>query len=45
MQGDTEKPLKTYEIKQEEGAILVNVEEELIYEFDSEDEDDDDFFK
>ena len=45
MQGETEKPLKTYEIKQEDGAILVKVKEELIYEFDGEEEDDDDFFK
>jgi len=45
MQGETEKPLKIYEVKQEDGAILVNVEEELTYEFDTEDADDDDFFK
>jgi len=44
MQGETERPLKTYEVKQEDSAILVNVEQELIYEFDAE-EDDDDFFK
>jgi toluene monooxygenase system ferredoxin subunit len=45
MQGETEKPLKTYEVKQEDGAVLVKVEEELLYEFDAEDTDDDDFFK
>jgi toluene monooxygenase system ferredoxin subunit len=45
MQGETEKPLKTYELKQEDGSILVNVEHELVYEFDSAAEDDDDFFK
>ena len=44
MQGETEKPLKTYEVKQEDSSILVNVEEELVYEFDA-DDDDDDFFK
>jgi toluene monooxygenase system ferredoxin subunit len=45
MQGETEKPLETYEVRQEDGAILVNFEEELTYEFDAEDADDDDFFK
>ena len=46
MQGDTEKPLKTYESKQENGAVLANIEGELTYDFDSEDGgDDDDFFK
>lgn len=45
MQGETERPLKTYEVKQEDGAILVKIEQELTYEFDTEDADDDDFFK
>jgi nitrite reductase/ring-hydroxylating ferredoxin subunit len=45
MQGETEKPLKTYDLKQENDVILVNIEEELSYEFDSEEGDDDDFFK
>jgi nitrite reductase/ring-hydroxylating ferredoxin subunit len=45
MQGETEKPLKTYELKQEDGAILVNVIEELTYDFDEGGDDDDDFFK
>jgi len=46
MKGETEKPLKTYEVKQENGTVFANIEEELTYEFDSEDvEDDDDFFK
>ena len=45
MQGETEKPLKTYELKQEDGAILVNVVEELTYDFDEAAGDDDDFFK
>lgn len=44
MQGETEKPLKAYETKEEHGIILVKVEEELTYEFDDEG-DDDDFFK
>lgn len=44
MQGETEKPLKTYDVKQENGSILVKVEQELVYEFDAED-DQDDFFK
>jgi len=45
MQGETEKPLKTYDVKEENGAILANIEGELTYEFEDEDEDDDDFFK
>lgn len=45
MQGETEKPLKTYEIREENGAILANVEDEMTYEFESEDDMDDDFFK
>ena len=45
LQGETEKPLKTYDIKEENGAILANIEEELTYEFESEEDDDDDFFK
>lgn len=46
LQGETEKPLKTYDVKQEGDAILVKVEEELKYEFDDEGvADDDDFFK
>lgn len=43
--GETEKPLKTYEMKEEDGAIFVNFEGELTYDFDSDDGDDDDFFK
>jgi toluene monooxygenase system ferredoxin subunit len=45
MQGETEKPLKIYETKQEDGAILVDIDGELTYEFESEDDMDDDFFK
>ena len=45
MQGETEKPLKTYDIKEENGAILRDIEGELTYEFEDEDETDDDFFK
>jgi len=43
-QGETDKPLKAYDLKHEDGSILVNIEEELVYEFDTEDADDD-FFK
>ena len=45
MQGETEKPLKTYETKQENGAILANIEGELTYDFETGDDMDDDFFK
>ena len=46
MQGETEKPLKTYEIKQEDGAVLANIEEELTLRIRRRGRrDDDDFFK
>lgn len=45
MQGETEKPLKFYETKEEGGAILVNIEGGLTYDFDDEGAEDDDFFK
>src|SRR6476620_12356893 len=45
MKGETGKPLKTYDVKQENGAILTNIEEELAYDFDEAEEEDDDFFK
>ena len=45
MKGETEKPLKVYDVKQEGGLILANIEEELAYEFDDAEEEDDDFFK
>lgn len=38
-------PLKTYDVKQENGLVLANIEEELTYEFEDADDDDDDFFK
>src|SRR3982074_2665632 len=31
--GETEKPLKTYEVKQEDGRLLALVDEELTYDF------------
>jgi toluene monooxygenase system ferredoxin subunit len=47
MEGETERPLKTYEVKQENGTLLANIEGELTYDFDDAagDSDDDDFFK
>lgn len=45
MKGETEKPLKTYDIKIEDGSILANIEEELTYKFEDVEEEDDDFFK
>jgi toluene monooxygenase system ferredoxin subunit len=43
MIGETEKPLKTYEIKEIDGSLFVDVVEELLYDFESEDDLDDDF--
>ena len=42
--GETEKPLKTYETKVDGDAVFVNVTEELVYDFESDDEFEDDFF-
>jgi nitrite reductase/ring-hydroxylating ferredoxin subunit len=44
MQGETERPLKTYDVKQEGGEILVFIDQELTYDFEEEDEMDDDAF-
>ena len=45
MLGETEKPLQSYETKEEDGKIFVFVEKELVYEFEDEgDQGDDDFF-
>ena len=42
--GETEKPLKTYELKQDDGRLLALIEGELTYDFEEEDDMDDDFF-
>lgn len=42
--GETEKPLKTYDLKEEDGRLLAHIAEELTYDFDEDDGDDDDFF-
>ncbi|MGA7490612.1 MAG: Rieske 2Fe-2S domain-containing protein [Xanthobacteraceae bacterium] len=45
MLGETERPLKTYEVKLENGDILAFIDKELVYEFeDADDVEDDDFF-
>ncbi len=45
-QGETEKPLKLYEVKEENGEVMAFVDGELLYDFDKEDDmDDDAFFK
>lgn len=45
-QGETEKPLKLYEVKEEDGELMAFVDGELLYDFDKEDDmDDDAFFK
>ncbi|MGA0534109.1 Rieske 2Fe-2S domain-containing protein [Hansschlegelia sp. KR7-227] len=42
--GETEKPLKTYETKEEGGKVLAQIDQELTYDFEDEDDMDDDFF-
>jgi toluene monooxygenase system ferredoxin subunit len=45
MEGPAEKPLKTYDLKQEDGSIFAFIEEELLYDFEEEEDDmGDDFF-
>jgi toluene monooxygenase system ferredoxin subunit len=43
-QGETERPLKTYELKEENGDLFAHIDEELTYEFGADDEMEDDFF-
>lgn len=44
-QGETEKDLQTYQVKQENGEILAFVDKEILYDFEQADDmDDDDFF-
>ena len=43
--GETEKPLETYETKVDDGALLANIDKEIVYAFEGADDDDDDFFK
>lgn len=45
MIGETEKPLETYDMKEENGDLYAFIEKELVYAFDSDGDDDDDFFK
>lgn len=44
LMGETEKELKTYEVKQDGNRLLAFVEQELIYDFDEDADDDEDFF-
>lgn len=44
MLGETEKPLKTYDLKEENGQLHALIEEELVYDFEEDDDMDDDFF-
>jgi nitrite reductase/ring-hydroxylating ferredoxin subunit len=45
MLGETERPLRTYEVKLENGDILAFIDKELVYELEDEDDmQDDDFF-
>jgi toluene monooxygenase system ferredoxin subunit len=45
MLGETERPLKTYEVKLENDDVLAFIDKELVYEFEEEDDmADDDFF-
>ncbi|GEP06161.1 Rieske 2Fe-2S domain-containing protein [Methylobacterium oxalidis] len=44
LMGETEKELKTYEVKQEGSRLLAFVERELTYDFDEDADDDEDFF-
>ena len=45
MLGETERPLQSYDVKEEGGDVFAFIEQEIVYEFDHEDSDDDDFFK
>jgi len=43
--GEAEKPLQSYETKEEDGKVFAFIDKEIVYEFDEDDGDgDDDFF-
>lgn len=42
--GETERPLRTYEVKQENGDVLAFVDGEILYDFEQVDDMDDDAF-
>lgn len=45
MQGsETEKPLKTYDVKEEDGIVYAFIESEILYDFEDEDEMDEESF-
>jgi toluene monooxygenase system ferredoxin subunit len=46
MLGETERPIQSYETKEEDGKVFAFVDKEIVYEFaeDSDQGDDDDFF-
>jgi toluene monooxygenase system ferredoxin subunit len=45
MLGETERPLQSYETKEEDGKVFALIDKEIVYEFDEESGgDDDDFF-
>jgi toluene monooxygenase system ferredoxin subunit len=43
-QGETEKPLQEYQSRIVDGEVQAVIEREIVYDFDTEDMDDDDFF-
>lgn len=44
MLGETEKPLRFYEVKVSDGDLYALIDNEIVYEFDGDDEEGDDFF-
>ncbi|MBA4171289.1 MAG: (2Fe-2S)-binding protein [Hyphomicrobium sp.] len=44
MQGETERPLQVYEVKQEGGDVFARVDKEILYDFEKDDDMDDDAF-
>ena len=42
--GETERPLRTYDVKQENGDVLAFVDSEILYDFEQADDMDDDAF-
>jgi toluene monooxygenase system ferredoxin subunit len=45
MLGETERPLQAYDVKELDGSVFAFIEKEIVYDFNADESDDDDFFK
>ena len=45
MLGETERELQSYDVKEQDGSVFAFIDKEIVYEFESDESGDDDFFK